>query len=230
VAEAKHVLSLGGMFFINQVATLVIFQKDNMLITHYLGPAQATPYSVTWQLFLYLNVINVLVAPYLGPSIGEAFALGDLHWLRRVFGRHMLISCCVSLPSVVLLSWFHRPILAAWVGPAVMPTSAIVFWIAVWTVIFSVQWPIISLLNNTGRLRVFTTLYALAALLNVPLSVLLIKSHGAYGGAMASAITTGVFVLLPSLREALILLAIPPRLSYLQVSMTSRWKWVKRDF
>lgn len=209
LAEAKHVMSMGGMFFINQIATLLIFQKDIILITHYLGPAQASPYSVTWQMFLYLNVINILVAPYLGPALGEAYAKGDQRWMRKVFGRYMLSTCAVALPAIALLAWFHRPILVAWVGPDVMPTEATVLWLSLWTLLLSVQWPIITLLNNTGRLRVFTLFYGFAALLNLVLSVFLIQMLGIFGGVMASVITMVVFVLLPSLREVSILLKVP---------------------
>lgn len=208
LAEAKHVMTMGGMFFINQIATLLIFQKDNILITHYLGSVQATPYSVTWQMFFFLNVINILIAPYLGPALGEAYAKGDLRWMRKVFGRYMLTTCAVALPAVALLAWFHRPILVAWVGPDVMPTTATVLWMAIWTVVLSVQAPIIALLNSTGRLRVFTVFYGLAALLNMLLSVALINMVGVSGGVIASVITMVVFVLLPSLREVLILLEV----------------------
>ena len=208
LTEAKQVLTMGSMFFINQISTLVIFQKDNILITHYLGPAQATPYSITWQMFLYLNVINILIAPYLGPALGEAHAKGDIRWMRKIFGRYILTTCAVALPVVAFLAWFHMPILRMWVGHDVIPTKETVFWLALWTVLLSVQWPIITLLNNTGRLRIFTISYGLAALLNLPLSVILIKTVGVSGGVMASVITMIVIVLGPSLREVSILLKI----------------------
>ncbi len=204
--EAKQVLAMGGMFFINQISTLFIFQKDNILITHYLGPAQATPYSVTWQMFLYLNVINLLIAPYLGPALGEAHAKGDIRWMRKVFGRYILTTFAISLPVVAFLAWFHMPILRMWVGHDVIPTRETVFWLALWTVLLSVQWPIITLLNNTGRLRIFTISYGFAALLNLPLSVIFIKMAGVSGGVMASVITMALFVIGPSLREVFILL------------------------
>jgi O-antigen/teichoic acid export membrane protein len=206
LSEARQVMTMGGMFFINQIATLIIFQKDNILITHYLGPAQAAPYSVTWQMFLYLNVVNLLIAPYLGPALGEAHAKGDLLWTRKVFRRYMVATCAVAVPLVILLALFHRFILQAWVGPSIVPTTGTVFWLALWTLLLSVQWPIITLLNNTGRLRVFTTSNGIAALLNMFLSVVLIRTVGVSGGVMASVITMAVIVLTPSVREVFILL------------------------
>jgi O-antigen/teichoic acid export membrane protein len=207
-SEAKHVMSLGGMFFTLQIATLVIYQKDNILITHYLGSSQAATYSVAWQMFLYLNVINILISPYLGPGFGEAYAKGDIRWMRKAFGHYMLATCGFAVPFVILFAWFYKPILAVWVGPEVVPTQETVFWLALWTLMLSIQAPMITLLNNTGRLRVFTIVYSLAALLNLPLSVILIKSIGVSGGIIASVITTAIVVVFPSLREVLILLRI----------------------
>lgn len=208
LSKAKHVLSLGGMFFILQIATLMIYQKDNILITHYLGASQAATYSVAWQMFLYLNFANILIAPYLGPGFGEAYANGDLSWMRKAFKRYMLTTCVVAIPFVILLVLFYKSILAVWVGSKVMPTPETIFWLALWTLILSVQAPIITLLNNTGRLRVFTIVYGIAALINIALSVFLIKLVGVTGGIIASVITMTVFVVLPSLREVLILLKI----------------------
>jgi O-antigen/teichoic acid export membrane protein len=206
LTEAKHVMSMGGMFFLNQIATLAIFQKDIILISHYLGPAEATPYSVTWQMFLYLNIINILIAPYLGPALGDAFAKGDISWMRKMFSRYILTTCAIALPAVALLAWFYKPILAAWVGPGVVPTTDTVLWLSIWTVVLSVQWPIITLLNNTGHLRTFTIVYGIAACFNIIFSIPLINLIGVHGGIMASVITMVVLVLLPSLREVRILL------------------------
>lgn len=205
LAEAKQVMSMGGMFLINQIATLILFQKDNILITHYLGPTQAAPYSVTWQMFLYLNVVNILISPYLGPALGEAYAKRDLIWTRKVFNRYMIATCAFALPLVTLLVLFHKNILVAWVGPNIMPTTATVLWLALWTLLLAVQWPIISLLNNTGRLKVFTIFNGIAALINLFLSIVLIENVGVAGGVMASVITMVVVVLWPSLREVSLL-------------------------
>lgn len=202
--ESKNVMTMGGMFFVNQIATLLVFQKDNILITRYLGPIEATNYSITWQMFFYLNVINILVAPFLGPAFGEAYAKKDSHWMNLVVRRYLLITFSFSLLAVLLLTLFHRSILMAWVGSDVIPNISTVLWMALWTVVLSIQWPIITLLNGAGRLRLFTIIYGLAAMANLFLSVVLIKLVGVSGGLMASVITMGIFVLLPSIRELII--------------------------
>jgi O-antigen/teichoic acid export membrane protein len=201
LVEAKHVLSIGGLFFICQIASLIMFQKDNILITHYLGPAEAAPYSVTWQLFFYLNAVHVLLSPYLGPGFGEAMAKGDLQWMRKAFRGYMLATCAVAVPAVALLTWFHRPVLAAWVGPNLVPTPATVYWMAVWSLLLAILSPAVSLLVGVGRLRRYTFFNIVAALFSLIISIAIIRSIGVAGVVMASVISILALVVLPALYE-----------------------------
>jgi len=203
ILQLKTVMTMSGLFFVNQIATLLVFQKDNILITHYLGPAQAAQYSVVWQMFLYLNVINMLIAPYLGPAFGEAYSKNDLRWMRTAVTRYLLTTFVFAIVAVSALSIFCRPILAMWVGSNLIPDMSLVFWIAALSLVLSIQWPIISLLNSTGRLRVFTCVYGFAAFVNLILSLFLIPLVGIQGGVIASLSTLALIVLLPSVKELL---------------------------
>lgn len=202
--HVKPVMAMGGMFFVNQVATLIMFQKDTVLISHYLGADQAARYSVIWQIFFYFNTINLLIAPYLGPAFGDAFAKKDLRWMRVAAVRYLSVTFGVAIFGVVFLAFFYKQILSLWVGVDVLPTRGTVMWMSIWTVVLSIQWPIISLLNGVGRLRVVTLLYLLAAVLNIFLSIFLIKAVGVSGGVVASVLSILTIVLFPSARELIL--------------------------
>src|SRR5262249_39907824 len=53
--------STGAMFFAIQLAGLLVYQTDNLIIAHFLGPEQVTPYSVAWRLFSYTNLLQALL-------------------------------------------------------------------------------------------------------------------------------------------------------------------------
>lgn len=200
-ADVKSVMSLGSIFFVNQIATLIIFQKDNILISHYLGPLQATNYSVMWQIFFYFNTVNLIIAPYLGPAFGEAYVKKDLQWMRAAIFRYFAVTFLISLLGVCTLIMFYEEILTAWVGPGVAPEIRTVLWMAAWTMVLSVQWPIISLLNSVGKVKKYTFYYFLAAFINIFLSIALIKIIGITGGLISSFLTVLVIALIPSIRE-----------------------------
>jgi O-antigen/teichoic acid export membrane protein len=199
--DARAVLKIGGLFFFNQIATMVVFQKDNVLITHYLGPASGAKFSIVWQMFLYLNVVNMLIAPYLGPAFGEAYAKNDVAWMRVVARRYLICTMAFALLAVSFISLFYQEILRFWVGRDIVPRFTLIAWLSALTMILSVQWPINSLLNGAGKLRKFTKAYTAAAFLNVFLSIYLIRRVGIDGGVISTVLTLLLVSLLPSISE-----------------------------
>lgn len=199
--DAKTVMAMGGLFFLNQLATLVVFQKDNILITHYFGPIHAANYSILWQIFFYFNTINLLIAPYLGPAFGDAYAKKDSNWMRVAASRYLKITFFIAFFGVVLLSLFYEQVLDVWVGKNFKPSLSTVLWMGLWTMVLSVQWPIISLINSTGQIKIVTLFYVFAAVVNVFLSVIFMKLFGVFGGLMASVLTMIFIVLIPSAKK-----------------------------
>lgn len=55
LSKIREIASLGVKFFIIQMAVLVIFATDNMIITQVLGPAQVTPCNVVFETFQHNN-------------------------------------------------------------------------------------------------------------------------------------------------------------------------------
>lgn len=199
--EAKHVLSLGGLFFICQIGTLIIFQKDNILITHYLGPTAATPYNVVWQLFFFLNAASIVISPYLAPGFGEAFASGDKAWMRKAFWRYLSITCGIAVPAAVVLTVFHKSLLKLWVGPGVEPTISVVIWMAIWTIVLSIMNPLIAVLVGVGRLKLYAICSIIAASSSLALSILMINKIGVVAVIAASVISYVVIMIVPAFFE-----------------------------
>ena len=63
--EAHETTSLGIKFFIVQIAALVLFTTDNLIISHFIGPTEVTSYSIVNKLFsIGTALFTMLVAPY----------------------------------------------------------------------------------------------------------------------------------------------------------------------
>lgn len=193
----KHVSSMGSLFLLNQIATLIIFQKDSILISTTLNPTETANYNIVWQMFFFLNAINILASPHLSPAFGDAYAHNDHKWMRHVASRYILITFSASLLASSFLAVFFNQVLELWVGATLAPSSQVIYSIATLTVIMSIQWPLITLLNGTGRLRIFTIFFIISAAINIPLSYALIKIIGPEGCAISTIITTA-FISLPA--------------------------------
>jgi len=53
--HVKTVFSFGGLYLVMQLAALLVFQKDFLLITRFLGAEETASYSVAWFGFVYVH-------------------------------------------------------------------------------------------------------------------------------------------------------------------------------
>ncbi len=82
-ANSTQIIGLGLQFFIIQLAVLIIFMTDKMLITQLLGPEQVTEYEVVFKLFSVLTFAHGLVSAPLWSAYTESFKKNDFQWISR---------------------------------------------------------------------------------------------------------------------------------------------------
>src|SRR4029077_16307909 len=149
----KRLTCLGGMFFVIQIAALVLFQTDNLIIAHYLGAAAVTPYSVTWRLFTYTALFQILASPSYWPAYGEAFSRGDRKWIRRSFKMNFKLTVVSTLLLALPLVLFGKWIIEKWAGRVAVPSSPLLFWMGIWSVIYSSMTAQSCLLVSSGKVK-----------------------------------------------------------------------------
>ena len=85
--QFKHVndlTSLGIKFFVLQVASVVIFTTDNLIITQLFGPAQVAPYSIALKYFNIAQMgFSIIITPF-WSAFTEAYAKNDFGWIRNI--------------------------------------------------------------------------------------------------------------------------------------------------
>ena len=146
-------MSLGGMFFLVQVAALILFQTDNLIIAHYLGAAAVTPYSVTWRLFNYTMIFQVLASPSYWPAYTEAFARGDRAWVRRSFRMNFGLTIGSAFLLTLPLMFFGRWIIRVWAGSAAVPSSDLLLCMGIWSLIYGATISQSCVLASAGQIE-----------------------------------------------------------------------------
>ncbi len=173
--KIKEIISLGVKFFIIQMAVLVVFATDNIIITQVLGPAHVTPYNILFKLFsIVIMGINIITAP-LWSAYTEAYAKGDIKWISNTLKKLNLLMIPIII-SVLLLVIFARDIINIWIGPHIEFTNLLVVFMGIYTVI--TVWGNIysSFLNGVSHLKLSLTISIFAALVNIPLSIYFAKT------------------------------------------------------
>lgn len=195
--SARGLVRIGGQFFLIQILALLVFETDNFVIAHFLGAAAVPPYSLTYSLFGYTGIIQSLLFSYMWVGFADAIARRDAAWVRRAFRANLAFSVLFTVVAVIPLVFIARPFIAIWAGPSVVPPQHLVYWIAGWSLINAYCSPIASLLAAASRLRWQMVYSAVAAAVNLAISLSLVQSWGASGVIAGTVLSYFCFIVIP---------------------------------
>ena len=176
-AVAKDVGGLGIMFFITQIATLVLFTTDNLIVSNLFGPEQVTVYTTANKVFTVLSSLFAALVVPLWSKTTVDYARGDIAEIRRTLGKmHRLFAIAVA--GVIVMVLVFKPLVSVWLGRdlgfddsliALMGVYAIVY---MWNTIYS------QVINGLTLVNFMVAVACVQAVLNIPLSVFFATSCG----------------------------------------------------
>lgn len=166
----KGLLSLGYKFFFIQIAVIILFYTDNLIITQLFGPAEVTTYNIA---FRYFNAINTVFAIAITPywsAFTEAQVKNDVPWMVRTyqymkwlwFATTLVIVAMILLSTTMYNVWIGDRVSVPFELSAAMGLSVV---IACWNNIT------VSVINGLGKIQLQLYLSVLASIINIPLSI-----------------------------------------------------------
>ena len=111
----KPLLSLGIQFFFIQLAVLIIFSTDKILITQLFGPEFVSNYDITYKMFSIITIIHGLINAPLWSSYSDAYHRSDFKWIEKCLKKQLIIMMFVVIGSGVLVL-LSKPLFAIWIG------------------------------------------------------------------------------------------------------------------
>ncbi len=189
--------SLGVKFFIIQLAVLMIFMTDKLLITQLLGPENVTPYEVLFKLFSIITVLHGLILVPLWPAYSDAYQRRDFVWIREAI-KHQLKVALWLFAGAFILAGIGPIVVNLWIGNTITLSTSLYFLFALF-IVFSVWSNVFAyFVNAVNRLnlQLYTSMFA--AIVNVPVSIYLVKvvGLGLNGIILATIISISIFGLL----------------------------------
>lgn len=175
--QIEPLLSLGLKFFVIQFAVILIFMTDKILISQLLGPASVTPYEIVFKLFSVFTVFHSIVLTPLWPAYSDAYTKNDMVWIRKQLKRQIFIAIAIFFGAFVLVI-LGPTLIKIWIGDDIHISYlmyiffGIFICVSVWSNVFAY------FVNAIGRLNVQLSTAIIAALLNVPLSIIFVKVYG----------------------------------------------------
>lgn len=194
---ARRMMQSGSEFFVLQIAGLIVFNSDNLVVTHYLGPVEVASYSVAWRLVGYAAIAQTLIAPALWPAFSEAFARGDLPWIRRTFRRTMALTMTVAVAGCLVFAIAGQWIIRVWASRAAVPSETLLLLMCVWILISTFMNNTATVLVAKGDTRLQAWCSLAAAAMNLSLSIYWVQRIGASGVILGTIVSYLVLLVGP---------------------------------
>ncbi|MFA6085499.1 oligosaccharide flippase family protein [Mucilaginibacter sp.] len=183
--QAKNLLNIGGAFFFIQMGALVIYETDNIVITRLLGPHEVTTFNIPFKYFSIITIIfTIIITPY-WSAFTDAYARDDFDWIKRSVKKMRMLWLGFALLAIILYL-FSGIFYKLWIKEMVTIPDALSLAIAMYTIVQTWMVIHIYLLNGVGKLRVQLILVLSTSIINIPLSILLIKGIGLPGLVIAN--------------------------------------------
>jgi O-antigen/teichoic acid export membrane protein len=196
---SRAILASGSRMFLAGLAALVVWQTDNLVISHFLGVGAVTPYQVTFKLITMLFIVFTAVNPAISPHYGRAWATGDAAWIDGTYNQIARVSSILGGLVWIGSLAFAEIIVNLWTGPVAYGGDLVVFSMGGYGYLLSLVSVHAALLSSLNMVRNLPLISWLEAGANLVLSLLLVRSLGmggvALGTFLASLLT--VFWLIP---------------------------------
>lgn len=162
---------LGIFFFLQQIATMVLFTMPPLILSATMGAAAVTPFNLTQRVLnLFTVVANAVLLP-IWPAYAEAKAQSDWRWIRRTLIRSLIIVAVTTIVPMFAIAPFVPKLIRWWTGPAAqLPDLSLVWLLVIWNTLTVVQQPFGYLLAGISKVRratlysVLSTIVALIAI------------------------------------------------------------------
>lgn len=174
---AKDVGGLGIMFFVAQIATLVLFTTDNLIVSNLFGPEQVTVYATANKVFTVLpSLFAALVVPLWSKTTVD-YARGDIVEIRVSLSKmHRLFA--VAAMCVIVMVVAFKPMVRLWLGRDLGFENSLVVLMGVYAVVY--MWNAIysQIVNGLALVGFIAVIAFVQLVVNIPLSIFLASSCG----------------------------------------------------
>lgn len=168
--KVSDILTLGLKFFIIQIATVVIFTTDNIVITQVVGPKYVTGYNIVQKIFGIITIMHTILVTPLWSAYTEAYIKKDYTWIKKVILKLNIFMIPIIITIGLLFVSFNF-IVTIWIGQPMNVSKNLIFLVGVYTIISVWNNIYAYFLNGVGYLQISFVLCTIIASLNIPLSI-----------------------------------------------------------
>ena len=176
--EARHLLNVGGLFFILQIGTMVGWGADSLIISSTLGAAQVAAFSIVQRLFqLVTQPMSILNAPLWG-AYADAHSRGDKTFIRKTLKTSVIGTSSFCFAGAAALVTLGEHLIQIWTGNAVNISLTLLAAYGGWAILDATGNALAMFLNGCGIVKpqVFTVI--VFVIFSIPAKLFSISNFG----------------------------------------------------
>jgi len=186
-SKTSDLLNLGIKFFIIRIAAILLYQTNNIIISHLFGPSEVTPYSIAYQYFNMLMMGFMIVVTPFWSAFTEAWIKKDYLWIKSTMKKLVKFWGVLFVLAFIMLvcsKWVYF----IWIGDSVQISFTISTLIALWILFTIWNGTFSHFLNGIGKIKLQLIIGITTAILNIPFAIILGRQLGIEGVLLANVI------------------------------------------
>ncbi len=185
----RRIWSSGLSFFIIQISLIAIFQSDIFLVNYFINTNEVPLYSMPARMFLYVNAIIFFIVTPFWSAFGEAAQKDHWSWIRKTFRNLIVTSLAIAIVMAIFLTILGPAIINLWSRGMVQSSRGIIIVLGLYSMVHAWTNVHAIFLNGLDRMHKQAGSAVIQAILNIGISIFLVKRMGILGVALGSLIS-----------------------------------------
>ena len=173
-SQLTSITSLGFKFFFIQIAVMVLFTTDNIIISNLYSPTLVTPYNTVYKAY---GVFNSLFIAFLAPlwnKYTEAYEKKDYIWIGRTINKAKKVWIIMTIIMTCTIP-FYEYISLIWMRQKLNYENHLVLLMVIYYILYSYSGIYSVFFNGIGKVNYQMIVAIFTAIINIPLSVFFAK-------------------------------------------------------
>jgi O-antigen/teichoic acid export membrane protein len=187
----RDLMGLGMNFFLLQIAGVVLYETNNIIIAQLFGTTEVTSYNIAYKYFSVITMVTATVMLPFWSAYTEAWTKNDIAWIRSSLKKLKLLWLLISIAAVFMFlfsGFFYR----IWVGKGIYVPASISAIMAVYVIMNGWNNIYTLFLNGAGKIKLQLYGSVIGMIINIPLSIYLGKLFGIAGVLLATVILCAI--------------------------------------
>lgn len=173
----KKICNTGIKFFIIQIACLMLYTVDSLLITNYFGAESVTPFNIVDKIFnTAFAFLQAFMVPYWSRTT-IAIQEREFKWIKKSIMKVNII-CGIFCIGYLFLALIFKPLVKIWLGYELDYPTGLVNIMCIYYILYSFVTVSAQFINGTGKINGQVIIMTIMGITNIPLSIFLAVKCG----------------------------------------------------